>query len=58
MLIKLLTGIISIINLYIGGRNFLNVIHVLDDTKYSPLTTLLFAILFIGMGLGSIYFIF
>ncbi|HRH58208.1 MAG TPA: hypothetical protein PLS10_11175 [Chitinophagales bacterium] len=55
---KIVTGIITIINLYFGSRNLLNVLHVLDDSKYSPVSTAIFAVLFLGMGIACFYFTF
>jgi hypothetical protein len=50
------TWFISSINLYMGLRYFLNAIHVLHTSKYSQRATVLFAILFTGMGVGGLYF--
>jgi hypothetical protein len=47
---------ISLINIYMGLRYFLNAIHVLHTSKYSQRSTVLFAILFTGMGVGGFYF--
>jgi len=53
---KVLAWIISSINLYIGIRFMLNVVHLLQTSKYSKTATLIYAILFLGMGLLGIYF--
>lgn len=55
---KILISILSLINLYLGGKNFLNVIGVLQDSKYSRGATLVFAILFLSMGILALYFAF
>ena len=52
---KTLIWILALLNLYLGARSFLNVIHVLDDSKYAQGTTAVFAILFLGMGLAGLY---
>ena len=46
----------SALNIYIGMRFFLNVIHVLDTSKYSKSATLIYAILFLGLGILGLYF--
>jgi hypothetical protein len=53
---KYIVWIISAINVYLGLRNFLNVIHVLQTSKYSRTATAVFAILFLGMGIGGFTF--
>jgi hypothetical protein len=53
---KFVIWILSVINIYLGSRNFLNVIHVLQDSKYSQSATTVFAILFLGMGIAGLYF--
>ena len=55
-LAKILIGLISAVNLYIGLRFFLNVIHVLDTTKYSNTATAIYAFLFLAMGALGLYF--
>jgi hypothetical protein len=52
---KFLTWAISAVNIYFGIYFFLNVIHVLQSSKYSQTATLVFAILFGCMGAGSLY---
>lgn len=52
---KYVIWIISALNIYLGGRNFLNVIGVLQDSKYSQTATTVFAILFLGMGIAGLY---
>jgi hypothetical protein len=53
---KYIIWILSILNIYIGMRCFLNVINVLQDSKYSQGATVVFAILFLSMGIGGLYF--
>lgn len=53
---KYFAWIIAAINIYLGLRAFLNVVHVLHTSKYSPTATTIFAILFLGMGIGGFYF--
>lgn len=55
---KVLTCILSFLNLYIGGNNFLNAIHVLHTSKYSQTATVVYAILFLGMAAAGLYFAF
>lgn len=55
---KIFISILSLVNIYIGSRCFLNVINVLQTTKYSKVGTLVFAILFLCMGFLSLYFCF
>lgn len=57
-LAKILISLISAVNLYIGLRFFLNVIHVLDTSKYSKTATAIYAIIFLTMGALALYFSF
>lgn len=52
---KFLVWIISAVNLWFGLRCFLNVIHVLQTTKYSQGATATFAALFLGFGAAGFY---
>jgi hypothetical protein len=52
---KYFTWLISAINSYMGVRFFLNAIHVLQTSKYSHLSNVVFSILFFGMGIGAFY---
>ena len=45
------------LDLYFGARCFLNVIGVLQTSKYSQASTVIFAVLFLGLGLLSLYFL-
>ncbi len=53
---KYLVWLISSVNVYFGLRCFLNAIHVLQTSKYSQGTTVLFAILFLGLGAAGFFF--
>ena len=52
---RYITWILCSINIYLGLRCFLNAIHVLQTSKYSQSATVIFAILFLGMGIGGFY---
>lgn len=52
---KFLVWLISAVNVYFGLRCFLNAIHVLHTSKYSQTTTVIFAILFLGLGAAGFY---
>lgn len=52
---KYVVWIMLVLNSYLGLRYFLNVIGVLRTTKYSKTATLVFAILFLGMGACGFY---
>jgi hypothetical protein len=52
---KYLVWIISAVNVYLGLRCFLNAIHVLHTSKYSQATTVIFAIVFLGLGAAGFY---
>ena len=53
---KYIVGLISALNVYFGLRCFLNAIHVLHTSKYSQTTTVIFTILFLGLGAAGLYF--
>jgi len=55
---KYLAIIIALLNLYIGFRFLLNVINVLQTSKYSKRSNLIFALLFLGLGGIGIYYTF
>lgn len=55
---KYLVLILSAGNLYLGTRCFLNVIGVLQTSKYATGTTALFMVLFLGFGIASIWLAF
>lgn len=52
---KYFVWFVSAINLWFGGRSFLNAIGVLQTSKYSQATTVIFAILFLGLGAAGFY---
>ena len=52
---KYLVWLLSAANLWFGGRSFLNAIHVLQTSKYSPRTDWVFAVLFLGLGVAGFY---
>jgi hypothetical protein len=53
---KYLIWLICAVNVYFGLRCFLNAIHVLHTSKYSQATTVIFAVLFLGLGAAGFYF--
>ena len=53
---KYLVWLMSGVNIYVGMRCFLNAIHVLHTSKYSQITTVIFAILFLSLGAAGFYF--
>lgn len=53
---KYIVWLISAINIYLGIHCLLNVLHILQNSKYSQGATALYAILFLGMGIGGFYF--
>ncbi|MGB4843463.1 MAG: hypothetical protein WBP16_03300 [Ferruginibacter sp.] len=54
---KYFIWIISSVNIYLGIHYFLNVMHVLQNSKYSQTATAVFAILFLVMGVLGFYFV-
>ena len=52
---KYLVWLLSVINLWFGGRSFLNAIGVLQTSKYSQATTVIFAVLFLALGVAGFY---
>jgi hypothetical protein len=53
--VKVLVWLLSALNLYFGARSLLNAIHLLHDSKYSQTTTVLLAVLFLGLGAAGLY---
>jgi hypothetical protein len=53
---KFLVWLICAVDVYLGFRCFLNAIHVLHTSKYSQTTTVIFAVLFLGLGAAGFYF--
>jgi hypothetical protein len=52
---KFIVWLISAVNVYFGLRCFLNAIGVLQTSKYSQTSTVIFAILFLGLGAAGFY---
>ena len=52
---RYLVWLISAVNVYFGLRALLNAIGVLQTSKYSQATTVIFAILFLGLGAAGFY---
>jgi hypothetical protein len=46
------------IDAYIGIRFLLNVLHILQTSKYSPTATFIYTILFIGLAFSGFYVLF
>jgi hypothetical protein len=55
---NIVAGLISAMNLFFGVRCLLNALNILHTSKYSQGATVLFTVLFLGMGLGGFYFLF
>jgi len=52
---KFIVWIFSAFNIYQGMYFLLNVFNILKSSKYSQTATVVFAILFLGMGLAGFY---
>jgi hypothetical protein len=52
---KYFVWLISAVNVYLGLRASLNAVGVLQTSKYSQATTVIFAILFLGLGVAGFY---
>ncbi len=52
---KYFVWLVSALNVYLGLRAFLNAIGALQTSKYSQATTVIFAILFLGLGAAGFY---
>ena len=53
---KYLVWIISSINVWFGANCLLNVLHILQNSKYSQGSTKFFAVVFLLMAAGGFYF--
>jgi hypothetical protein len=53
---KFFVWIISAVNLYFGLRCALNAVGILQTSKYGQATTVIFAVLFLGLGAAGFYF--
>jgi hypothetical protein len=54
-LLLILSGLISAGNLYLGVRFLLNVLGLLQTTKYGPGATAVMAVLFLLLGAAGLY---
>ncbi|GAB4418868.1 MAG: hypothetical protein OHK0039_30760 [Bacteroidia bacterium] len=54
-ILLILGGLVSTANLYLGARFLLNVLGLLQTTKYGPGATAVFALLFLGLGGAGLY---
>jgi hypothetical protein len=52
---KFFVWLISAVNVYFGLRCSLNAIGVLQTSKYSQTSTVIFAILFLSLGIAGFY---
>ncbi len=52
---KYCVWLLSVVNIYFGFYNLLNVLNILDSSKYSKSATFFFALIFLTMGLGAFY---
>ena len=55
---KIVALLISALNLLLGTRSLLNVVGVLQTSKYAPATTAIFAFVFLGFAAASVWFAF
>ena len=55
---KVVALVIAALNLFLGSRCVLNLVGVLRTSKYATSTTALFAVLFLGFGLATVWFAF
>jgi hypothetical protein len=53
---KIFFWVLCAFNIYQGLYFFLNVVNLLDSSKYSAKATVVFALLFLAMGAGGIYY--
>lgn len=58
LILKIIAGILLTTDAVIGFRFFLNVIRVLDTTRYSMTATAIYAVLFLGLAAVGFYFLF
>lgn len=54
-LASILAAILSGTNLYFGVRFLLNVFGILQTTKYGPVATAIYGVLFTGLGIAGLY---
>lgn len=55
---KIVALLISALNLFLGTRCLLNVVGVLQTSKYAPSTTAIFMVLYLGYAAASLWFAF
>jgi hypothetical protein len=57
-MLKILCVIFLAADLYIGTRFLLNIVGILDTSKYGRAATALYAVLFLALGLTGGYYLF
>ncbi len=55
---KVFALLFAAVNIYLGARCFLNLVGVLQTSKYGTGTTALFAVLFLGFAAAAVWFAF
>jgi hypothetical protein len=58
LFLKILSIILLGLDAYLGVRFLLNVLNILQTSKYSPTATFTYAILFLGLAIAGFYFLF
>ena len=58
LFLKIISISLLFIDAYIGIRFLLNVLKILQTSKYSQAATLLYAIVFIGLAIAGLYVLF
>ena len=58
LFLKIIAGVVLVADAVIGFRFLLNVIRVLDTTRYSMTATAFYAVLFLGLAAMGFYFLF
>jgi hypothetical protein len=58
MLTKIIASLFLLADAYLGIRFLLNSLNILQTTKYSKGATLLYGILFTGLAIAGVYFLF
>lgn len=56
--LKIVISILAGVNTYIGSWFLLNAFNILQTSKYSKTATIVFAFIFLAMGVLGIYFLF
>ena len=52
---RVIVWLVSALNVYFGLRSLLNAIGVLQTSKYSQAATVIFTVLFLGLGAAGFY---